>query len=56
MRIPILVYREGRFWVAQALSVDGSSFGDSPEEAREAIREALDLYFEDSDAVEVWPD
>jgi predicted RNase H-like HicB family nuclease len=39
--------------VAQALNVEVSSFGDTPDEARSAIREALELYFEDSPDIEV---
>lgn len=45
--IEVVIYREGNQWVAQALNVDVSSFGDTPEEARAAIDEALALYFED---------
>ena len=45
--IEVVFYREGDQWVAQALNVDVSSFGDSFDEARSAIREALELYFED---------
>jgi predicted RNase H-like HicB family nuclease len=49
--IEVVIYREGDQWVAQALNVDISSFGDSAEEARAAIQEALELYFDDiSDA------
>ena len=32
--IEVVLYREGAFWVAQALNVDVSSFGDTREEAR----------------------
>ncbi len=35
------------------LNVDVSSFGDSLDEAREAIREVLQLYFEDGPNVDV---
>ena len=45
--IEVVLYREGVVWVAQALNVDVSSFGDTREEARAAIQEALELYFED---------
>jgi predicted RNase H-like HicB family nuclease len=41
--VDVVIYREGRFWVAQALNVDVSSFGESLDEARAAIREALKL-------------
>ena len=46
--IDVVFYREGRYWVAQALNVDVSSFGNTLEEARAAITEALELYFEDA--------
>ena len=47
-RIDVVFYREGRYWVAQALNVDISSFGDTIDEARAAIDEALEFHFEDS--------
>ncbi len=46
--IEVVLYRERTAWVAQALNVDVSSFGDTREEARSAIQEALELYFEDT--------
>ena len=51
--IEVVLYRDGAAWVAQALNVDVSSFGDSREEAREAIQETLELYFEDAPDAEV---
>ena len=51
--IEVVFYREGKLWVAQALNVDVSSFGDTREEARKAIKEALELYFEDEPQAEV---
>ena len=51
--IEVVFYRDGKAWVAQALNVDVSSFGDTREEAREAIKEALELYFEDAAQAEV---
>jgi len=51
--IDVVIYQDEDQWVAQALNVDVSSFGDSPEDAREAIREALHLFFEDEDSVDV---
>ena len=45
--IDVVIYREDDQWVAQALHVEVSSFGDTPDEARAAITEALELYFED---------
>jgi len=46
--IEVVIYQEDDQWVAQALNVEVSSFGATPEEARAAIREALELYFEDA--------
>lgn len=43
-----VVYQEGKYFVAQCLNVDVSSFGSTEEEAIEQLREALDLYFEDA--------
>ena len=51
--IEVVFYRDGKSWVAQALNVDVSSFGNTHEEARAAIKEALQLYFEDAPDVEV---
>jgi predicted RNase H-like HicB family nuclease len=48
-QIEVVIYREDDQWVAQALNVDLSSFGASPDEARAAIVEALELYFEYAD-------
>ena len=48
--IEVVIYREGKAWVAQALNVDVSSFGDTREQARAAVKEALELYFEDGAA------
>jgi predicted RNase H-like HicB family nuclease len=39
--------------VARALNVEISSFGDSADEARSAIREALELFFEDEPEIEI---
>ena len=46
--IEVVFYRDGRAWVAQALNVDVSSFGDTRAAAGAAIKEALELYFEDA--------
>ncbi|HLZ23889.1 MAG TPA: hypothetical protein VKQ30_17390 [Ktedonobacterales bacterium] len=51
--VDVVIYREDDQWVAQALNVDVSSFGESPEAARAAIQEALELYFEDQPDLEV---
>jgi predicted RNase H-like HicB family nuclease len=41
-----IIYREGKYYVAQCLNVDVSSFGKTIEEAQNNIKEALELYFE----------
>lgn len=48
--IEVVVYKEGRAWVATALNVGVSSCGETRDEALESIREALELYFDDEDA------
>ena len=47
--IKYVVYKEGDYYVSQCLNVDISSFGKSNDEAISALKEALALYFEDSD-------
>lgn len=42
-----VVWKEGKYYVAQCLNVDISSFGESKEEALKNLDEALNLYFED---------
>ena len=46
--IDVVFYNEGKYWVSQALNVEVSSFGGTLEESRAAIKEALELYFEDA--------
>ena len=42
-----MVWKEGKYYVAQCLHVDISSFGESKEEALKNLDEALNLYLED---------
>lgn len=42
-----VVWKEGKYFVAQCLNVDVSSFGDTKKEALSNLEEALELYFED---------
>jgi predicted RNase H-like HicB family nuclease len=44
-----VVWKEDKYFVAQCLDVDISSFGVTKEEALINLEEALDLYFEDVD-------
>ena len=51
--IEVVFYREADRWLAQALNVDVATFGDSLDDARAAIEEAPDLYFEDEPDMEI---
>ena len=51
--IQVAYYKEGNHWVAQALNVEVNTFGDSLDEAKSAIVEALELYFEGEPDAEV---
>lgn len=42
-----VVWKEGKYYVAQCLNVDVSSFGKTKKEALSNLDEALELYFED---------
>lgn len=42
-----IVWKEDKYYVAQCLNVDVSSFGKTKKEALFNLKEALDLYFED---------
>ncbi|OGZ70603.1 MAG: hypothetical protein A2904_01970 [Candidatus Staskawiczbacteria bacterium RIFCSPLOWO2_01_FULL_33_9] len=43
-----IVWKEGKYYVAQCLNVDVSSFGNTKKEALVNLQEALALYFEDN--------
>lgn len=42
-----VAWKEGKFYIAQCLNVDVSSFGKTRKEALDNLNEALELYFED---------
>lgn len=42
-----VVWKESKYYVAQCLNVDVSSFGKTKNEALANLDEALELYFED---------
>jgi len=42
-----VVWKEDKYYVAQCLNVDVSSFGNTKKEALANLDEALELYFED---------
>ncbi len=42
-----VVWKEGRYYVAQCLNIDISSFGDTQDKALTNLDEAINLYLED---------
>lgn len=50
-----VVWKEGKYFVAQCLNVDVSSFGKTHEEALKNLEEALELYLEDAPAGSINP-
>jgi predicted RNase H-like HicB family nuclease len=48
LKLSIAIWKEDKYFVAQCLNVNVSSFGKTKKEALKNINEALDLYFEDS--------
>lgn len=44
--ISYVAWKEGKYFVAQCLNVDVSSFGKTMEEASKNIKEAVELYLE----------
>ena len=51
MQLSVIITREEKFFVALAPDVDVASQGETMEEALDNLNEALDLYFEDEDAI-----
>ncbi len=46
-----VVWKEGNYYVAQCLTIDVSSFGDSRDEALKNLDEALNLFFDNDEIV-----
>ncbi|HEU5053580.1 MAG TPA: hypothetical protein VFT78_10720 [Hanamia sp.] len=42
-----VVWKEGKYFVAQCLNIEVSSFGETKEEALKNLNEAIELYMED---------
>lgn len=51
--INYVIWNEGKHYIAQCLNVEISSFGDSIDEARKNIKEAIELYFEGETDLEI---
>lgn len=49
-KLAYVIWPEGGQYVSQCLNVEVASCGDTPAEARDNLREALDLYFEGTEA------
>lgn len=47
VRLTAAIMREGPWWVARCLEVEVTSQGETFDEARANLTEALELYFED---------
>jgi predicted RNase H-like HicB family nuclease len=47
--ISYIIYQEGRYYVAQCLNADVSSFGETIDEAINNLKEAMELYLEGED-------
>ncbi len=45
-----IVWKEGKYFVAQCLNVEVSSFGKTKNEALKNLQEAIELYLEDRPA------
>lgn len=52
MRFTAAVAREGNWYVARCLEIEVTSQGATVENSLENLREALELYFEDSELPE----
>jgi predicted RNase H-like HicB family nuclease len=46
-----VVHKEGKYYVSQCLNVDVASFGATVQESVDNLNEALELYFEDKEAI-----
>jgi predicted RNase H-like HicB family nuclease len=53
VKVKNVVWKEGKYYVAQCLNVDISSFGKTKKEALKNIDEALELYLEDAKNLEL---
>ena len=51
MQLSVIITQEEKFFVALSPDVDIASQGETMEEALDNLKEALDLYFEDEDAI-----
>jgi len=48
-----IVWKEGKYYVAQCLNVEVSSFGKTKKEALDNLEETLELYLEDVKSLKI---
>jgi len=53
-QLTAIIEREGGGYVALCPEVDVASQGDTVDEARDNLKEALELFFETASATEIW--
>ncbi len=53
MQFATAIWKEGKYYVAQCLNVDISSFGTTKNGALKNLKEALELYLEDASSAEI---
>lgn len=53
IRLKNIVWKEGKFYVAQCLNIDVSSFGATRVSALKNLKEAVELYLEDSKGLRI---
>ncbi len=51
IEVRIEIFREGDFYVGVCPDLDVSSFGETVEEAKQSVREALQAFFEECEAM-----
>ena len=49
LNLESIIYKEDKYFVAQCLSVDVSSFGNTKKEAMSQLEDALNLYFDENE-------
>ena len=55
IQVKSVVWKEGKYYVAQCLSVEVSSFGETRQEALANLDQGLELYFEDQKEPKITP-
>ena len=45
-KLKTIIWKEGRYFIAQSLDIDVCSFGETKAEAIDNLKEALELYFQ----------